>query len=141
MTSDGYEVVIADRDRLLPSEHVFAERVDWLTAKITTDGLWTAPVPVDRDTGLIMDGNHRYIAAGALGLAQIPVIPLPYDDWRVTVVCYDDPGVYFDLDRLRQLARSGGLLPPKTTRHLFNPQLPSTDIPLDRLRPAGDDAL
>jgi hypothetical protein len=128
-TDDTYLVAIRPLDFFRASEEVDRARVVALAESIRAAGCWSVPLPVERDTGLVMDGNHRLRVAHRLGLKRLPCVPLSYADPRVDVRGWRC-GQPFDRGVLRHLARTGGLLPPKTTRHRFAPALPVTEIPL-----------
>lgn len=122
---------------LRASEDVDAFDVRELALRIARAGVWTAPLPVDDATGIVMDGNHRLRAARLLGLRYLPCVPLSYQDPRVTVTHWTS-GERFDVDHIfRSILAERGVLPYKTTRHLFAPVLPSTMVELDLLRSAG----
>ncbi|MDC7707166.1 ParB N-terminal domain-containing protein [Vogesella indigofera] len=72
----SYCVALKPVDFFLPSEEVDEEAVHRLAAAITRAGMWTTPIPVDRETGIIMDGNHRARAAVLLGLHYLPCVLL-----------------------------------------------------------------
>lgn len=135
-TSQGGEVsyVIAIRpvNSIQPSECVDDARVLSLVASIRRDGCWLQPVPIDRASGLVMDGNHRLRVAHLLGLRHMPCVPLSYDDPRVAVHCWRT-GAPFDLRVLFAALGRQELLPFKSTRHRFAPALPSTEVRLDLL--------
>lgn len=114
------------------SEEVDRKAVQRLAESIHRTGYWTAPVPVDLDTGIIMDGNHRLGAARHLKLVFIPCIPLRYDDPRVAVECWNTGRPLKPTDIVRQIL-TAGTLPYKTTRHSFAPTLPTANIPLAAL--------
>jgi hypothetical protein len=119
---------------LLQSEETDESAVQALATMIQEAGVWTAPIPVERTTGIIMDGNHRASVAARLGLHYVPCVPLDYEDPRVAVTHWrtDAP---FSVEQIFDCVLNGGLLLPyKTTRHRFAPNLPRTDIPLCVLR-------
>ena len=113
------------------------EAVDPLWVRELADGIvasghWLVPIPVERRTGLVMDGNHRLQAARLIGLKRLPCVPLSYGDPRVGVRCWHTARP-FDIDRILALAELQGVLPYKTTRHSFDPPLPCSRIPLPLL--------
>lgn len=87
------------------SEHIDETHVRVLAVGIEAAGIWTAPLPVEAGSGFIMDGNHRLAVARRLNLRCLP-----------TAIGRQE------------------LLPFKSTRHLFNPPLPGSEIPLALLR-------
>ncbi|MGT2477312.1 transcriptional regulator [Paraburkholderia terrae] len=94
----------------------------------------TAPIPVEKQTGIVMDGNHRLKAAALLSLRFLPCVPLDYLDPRVSVSHWDT-GAPFCVNSIgRRVLQDRLPFPYKTTRHSFAPTLPHTDIPLLLLR-------
>ena len=128
-----YRWILAERDVLRPSEDVVRADVEQLAAQIARHQRWTTALPVDGASGVIMDGNHRWHAARLLELTHLPCVMLDYQDARVQVLRWDD-GTAFPLDALHAAIAGRQILPCKTTRHLFAPQLPLVDLPLAQLR-------
>jgi len=75
---------------------------------------------------------------GLLGLRYLPCVPLDYVDLRVTVLDWKthEP---FSVERIYRSVMNNQVLPYKTTKHLFAPMLPGTEIPLEVLRFRGND--
>lgn len=129
-----YRVAIKPIEFFIASESVDCTDVQRLAQKIEDAGMWTAPIPVDADTGIIMDGNHRASAAVRLQLSHVPCILLSYRDPRVTVTHWRT-GESYCVERIyRAILGDRQLLPYKSTRHLFAPRLPETEIQLGVLR-------
>ncbi len=128
-----YALTLQPLGRLLPSEETDPQHVQALAARIVACGEWRVPLPVERSTGLVMDGNHRLRAAALLDLACVPCILLGYEDPRVTVHCWRTHAP-FDVARILTSAEQRTLFPFKTTRHRFEPPLPDCRIPLAALR-------
>ncbi|AXA90585.1 ParB N-terminal domain-containing protein [Massilia sp. YMA4] len=130
----SYCVAIKPLEFFRSSEHVNVADVHKLAATIADTGVWTTPIPVDRETGIIMDGNHRARAAALLRLRYVPCVLLSYDDARVSVTHWRT-GEPFRVDRIYEpILGAGQVLPYKTTRHRFAPALPRTAIELAVLR-------
>jgi hypothetical protein len=128
----GYVVAVRPIGFFRPSEEVDAEHVRRLAEDVRRSGTWLAPLPVEADSGLVMDGNHRLQVARLLRLERLPCVLLRYDDDRVRVRCWKT-GRAFGPDEVRELGALSGVLPYKTTRHSFDPPLPETEIPLSLL--------
>lgn len=129
----NYEVSLMDAGFFLPSEEVIDADVRALAARIGQMDRWTTPISVEARTGIIMDGNHRWMAATRLGLRLVPCFLLDYADPRVSVFEWES-GRPFDLASILAIATTRQVFPYKTTRHLFAPPLPRCDIPLAQLR-------
>ncbi|CBJ40077.1 putative transcriptional regulators (plasmid) [Ralstonia solanacearum CMR15] len=126
----AYCVALRPTAFFMPSEEVDADHVRRLADAIRATGLWTTPIPIERDTGIVMDGNHRIRAAALLGLHHLPCVLLDYADPRVSVTHWES-GAPFSVASIRQrIVAERRLFPYKTTRHRFAPALPCTEIPL-----------
>ena len=128
----AYVVAVRPIEFFRSSEEVDTAHVRRLAEEVRRAGTWLAPLPVEADSGLVMDGNHRLEVARLLGLQRLPCIPLRYGDERLDVRCWKT-GRAFSLDELRGIAAITSVLPYKTTRHSFDPPLPRTEIPLSLL--------
>lgn len=128
----GYVVAVRPIDFFRPSEEVDTIHVRRLADEVRRSGHWLAPLPVEADSGLVMDGNHRLQVARLLGLRRLPCVPLRYGDERLRVRCWNT-GRLFSLRELQAIVTAPAVLPYKTTRHAFDPPLPETDIPLSLL--------
>ncbi len=126
----SYCVALRPAAFFMPSEEVDTDHVRRLADTIRATGLWTTPIPIERDTGIVMDGNHRVRAAALLGLHHLPCVLLDYADPRVSVTHWSS-GAPFSVASIRQrIVAERRLFPYKTTRHRFAPALPGTEIPL-----------
>ncbi len=119
-----------DPQELVPTEEVDPSKVEELEAKILFDGRWTEPITAHKDACFVMDGHHRLTVARRLRLAFLPVVFLGYDEVRVTAW---REGETISPEHIFAMARSGGLFPIKTTRHIFSPPISACDVSLERL--------
>jgi hypothetical protein len=129
----GYLITFCALSTLRASEQVLDQRVQALAWRIQREGRWLAPLPIDEESGVVMDGNHRLQAAHRLGLRRLPCIALSYADPRVAVTCWTT-GLPFDPRQVFATLARGALLRPKSTRHRFDPPLPATRFELELLR-------
>jgi hypothetical protein len=96
---------------------------------------YTKPLLVDRESGTILDGHHRYEIAKRMGLLCLPCVLVDYiSDDSITIITWpgSDRSEISKADVL-EAASSGELLPPKTSRHLLSDDLPPISVPLSRL--------
>ncbi|WP_233964107.1 ParB N-terminal domain-containing protein [Pectobacterium versatile] len=128
-----YQIALTPVQFLLPSENVDMSNVECLMEDICRCGCWTTPVPIEKETGIIMDGNHRLRAATELGLKHIPCALLDYDDPRVSVYHWKTGQPFCKSLIMRTIVAEKSLFPYKTTRHFFQPALPSVRVVLDEL--------
>lgn len=131
MTDDFcYCVSVEPISFLCQSEMIDADHAHGLATTIDEMGTWTTPIPIDRGTGIVMDGNHRLQAATVLGLRYVPCIALDYLDPRVSVTHWQTGAPFCVASIRRRILQDRRLFPYKTTRHSFAPTLPRTDISL-----------
>jgi hypothetical protein len=131
-TSQSYEIVLTSVSFLRSSEETNLDNVLSLSRKIEDEGRWTTPITVEKHTGIVMDGNHRLHVARLIGIQHIPCVLLEYNDPRVDVFhwSHDTP---FDTRAIFASSAENRLLPYKSTRHIFSPAIPSTNVPLRSL--------
>ena len=121
---------------LKPHEEVKPRNVDKLHEMTLRWSAYTKPLLVDRETGTILDGHHRYHVGMRIGLSRLPVIKVDY---------LEDESIELDLwpasalesltkQQIINTALSENLFPPKTSRHRFSDYLPPIAVPLDLLR-------
>ena len=104
---------------LLPHERVILPRAVALFTKMFWDQVFLQPIIIDRNTKVILDGHHRWWVSRKLGLRRIPCYSIDYLN-DTSVLCEprrDDVPV--TKESLLATAMSGGIFPPKTTRHLY----------------------
>ena len=118
---------------LIPTEHVRPRHVARLLKTIRHTAMWTAPICIERNSKLVMDGHHRLAVARRLGLKQVPCYLFDYREVRVKG-CRAAYPVSPDIILAR--ARQGWVYPPKTTRHRF-PALNEVAVPLTALATEG----
>lgn len=116
LIEQDYEMVPVDRITTHP-ENARRGNIEVIRESIRTNGFYGACV-VQRSTGHILVGNHRYLAAVEEGLAEVPVVWVDKDDWQARGLLLadnrsSDVGTYDDqlLIQLLQAASDDGLLP------------------------------
>ncbi len=130
------EVFLVEIDRVRPTEAVDPDFVETLVAGINAVGVWSHPVLLEKESGAIMDGHHRFEAAKRLGLRAIPAVFASYDNPQIHLKTWR-PGIRFSAQEILQRARSGDLLPYKSTRHVTDFVLPQVRVPISTLK-SGD---
>ena len=121
---------------LKPHEEVKPRNVDTLHEMTLRWSAYTKPLLVDRATGTILDGHHRYQVGLRIRLSRLPVIKVDY---------LEDDGIELDIwpasglqsltkQEVIEMALSNNVYPPKTSRHRFSDHLPPIAVPLDLLR-------
>ena len=126
--TNTYELV--GLDALREHERIDIEHYEELLRDISRNR-YIVPIVVDSNSGVILDGHHRFKIADALGLSMIPAIIVDYSDpqievdsWRKDVVVTKEEVVWRGLNKK--------LYPPKTSRHDFNGN--GIKVPLHKLR-------
>ena len=99
-------------------------------------GGYTKPLLVDNETGAILDGHHRFEVGKKLKLKYIPAILTDYlNDKEISVTTW--PNSKFKnikKEEIINMALSGNLYPPKTSKHSLSEYLPPIMIKLEDLK-------
>jgi choline kinase len=107
-----------------------AKRVTELASKISTEGVWTKPLYIEKTHGLVLDGQHRLEVALQLGLSRIPVQRFDYRDVAVWTLRKEEA---VDVDTVIRRATAGDIYPYKTVKHKFPNVIDTCSIPLREL--------
>ncbi|KLU15849.1 hypothetical protein AFK69_03020 [Xenorhabdus sp. GDc328] len=129
MRTDVKLVSIKD---LYPHEETDPINFAVLLDKINQEGQWRIPLIIDRDTGIIMDGHHRYNVAAILGFSVVPCYEMSYLSEKVIILDWKT-GAPFCYKRIIDYVKSGRVFPPKTTRHYFTEIFDAVRINLNEL--------
>ena len=115
-------------------EEVIPENLERRTSKLLNKGFYK-PIIVDRGSMVILDGHHKWTAAKSLGLARVPVLLVDYlADEGVEVDVWPDCGKdSVTKHEVLEMGLSGGVFPPKTSRHTLPFKIPSISIALSDL--------
>ncbi|KAF4315557.1 hypothetical protein BBO99_00009122 [Phytophthora kernoviae] len=131
------EVHLAPLHWLKAHEHVVSwDRVDGLRRATVQWNAYLEPLLVDRKTGAILDGHHRYNVGLQLKLQCVPVVLVDYlEDETITVDVWPKCGRdSLTKQEVIDMSLSDELFPPKTSRHSFSDDLPPISVSLERLR-------
>ena len=120
---------------LKPHEEIKPRNRDKLLEMTKRWGGYTKPLIVDKLTGAILDGHHRYSIAGELNLAQIPVIAVDYlTDESIEVDVWPSAAIEaLTKQQVIEMSLSDNVFPPKTSRHRIADHLPPIHVPLEVL--------
>ncbi|OEU14799.1 sulfiredoxin [Fragilariopsis cylindrus CCMP1102] len=136
------EVTNVDIGWLKPHEMVVnQDRVNALVDAIGRWGAYRKPLLVDKDSGSILDGHHRYFAALELGLEKVPAALVDYlEDDSISVELWPgDHGVAtISKQDVIDMCLSPNVFPPKTSRHTFAEPLSPIFVPLEELNDNDD---
>ena len=121
---------------LKPHEEIREKNLNQLKdMTLRWDG-YTKPLLVDKTTGAILDGHHRYNVGLQLELIRLPVLKTDYmNDENVQVTVWPNS----DMENLTKqdvidMALSGNLYPPKTSKHVLSKDIPPIYVTLEDLR-------
>jgi nicotinamide mononucleotide adenylyltransferase len=126
-------------DKLLPLEKVFHSHLKNLEEMIDNDGFILKAIIVDKKTGTILDGSHRYVYFLKKGYKEVPVYYTDYDDEDIRVGTRLSHRFFIDGDtgiskkECRERALSGNIFYPRTTRHFFTFRKNDISINLNQL--------
>jgi hypothetical protein len=114
----GGAVALLPIAHLRPHERTLPKKRREIQESISSSGVFRGPpILVESEHFIILDGHHRTAALKSLGCLFIPAILVSYSSVRVK------PFSGQNLPRLKSLvietALSGRLLPPKTTKHVY----------------------
>lgn len=126
------KVKIIDIESIYPHEHTDNNHVKLLKEKILTDGYWTKPIIVDKNSQILMDGHHRLEVAKSLNLNNIPCYELSYNSNNIEIKSWSDNHTINYHDIISMVKRKK-YYPIKTTRHIFKMFIPETKIALSTL--------
>jgi len=133
-----YEIVSIGK--LIPLELVFSTHLKNLEAMIDNDGFMLKAIIADKNTGIVLDGSHRYVYLLKRGFKEAPVHWVDYADENIRVGTqlshrfFIEDSVGISKAVCKGYALAGPLLPPRTTRHFFPFRKIDIALPLDHLK-------
>ena len=114
---------------MIPHERTRSTRLRELKKEILDEGILRMPLIVDRRTGVILDGHHRYRLLQGIGAEVIPALLVDYSSKEVDVFPRRI-GYKVSKQLALDVALSGTLMPPKTTRHVLEVEPRPINLPL-----------
>ncbi|MEM3055393.1 MAG: pyridoxal-phosphate dependent enzyme [Candidatus Bathyarchaeia archaeon] len=112
------EVQLVDLNKLLQHEEVDLKHLKELTAEIASDKVLKQAIVVDKNTNVIIDGEHRFTALKILGCKRIPLIYINYNSPEIEVQAWRDGECLTKVDVINA-GVSGRMFPPKTSKHMI----------------------
>jgi L-serine kinase (ADP) len=110
-------VRLMDIASLKAHEQVKPKKAAQLARHMRRSRIMPKPILVDAETGVILDGHHRYWACREVGCRRVPCVAVDYvRDARITVAPRR-PGVLVTKEEVIRRALEGHLYPPKSTKH------------------------
>jgi uncharacterized protein (DUF1015 family) len=96
-------------------------------------GIIDYSIIADIETGIVIDGHHRFEALRRMNAILAPVHLVDYKDENITVRNWRENEPTITKEEIIRQVNEGKLYPPKTTRHdIAYPRHP-VNIPLDIL--------
>tara|TARA_B100001287_G_C22645362_1_gene512383 strand:+ start:48 stop:455 length:408 start_codon:yes stop_codon:yes gene_type:complete len=135
MWSDDF-VTLVPVEWLKPHEEIKEKARDKLLQMTQKWGGFTKPLIVDKNTGSLLDGHHRYSVAKIMNLSSVPAICVDYpNDENVIVDTWPNSNIEtISKFEVIKMSLSDELFPPKTSRHIFTYDVPPIFIPLEDLK-------
>lgn len=129
------DVILVPVAWLKPHEEIKERNRDKLLEMTKRWGGYTKPLLVDKKTGTILDGHHRYSIACLLGLKRVPALCVDYlADEGIHLSVWPDCGRdSLTKEEVVEMALSGACFPPKTSRHTLPEHSPPIFVPLSTL--------
>ncbi len=112
------EVQLVDLNKLLQHEEVDLNHLKELIAEIASDKVLKQAIVVDKNTNVIIDGEHRFTALKILGCKRIPVVYIDYNSPEIEVQPWRG-GERLTKKDVINAGLSGKMLPPKTSKHMI----------------------
>ncbi|MCX8103424.1 MAG: ParB N-terminal domain-containing protein [Candidatus Bipolaricaulota bacterium] len=100
-------------------EQVEPEHLSRILEEIRREGRLRHPILVDKRSGVILDGHHRFRAYKELGFETIPCVLVDYQS-DIISVRPRRPDIPVSKDEVIRRALTGKLFPPKTTQHVLH---------------------
>ena len=129
------KVELVPLEILRPHEQILPKKVDQLEKMTHRRNAYTKPLLLDRLSGTILDGHHRYHVALRLELSCVPCVFIDYlEDDSIELDVWPHCGRdTVTKQEVIDAALSGNLFSPKTSRHRLSDHLPPIAVPLSRL--------
>ncbi|MEM3627123.1 MAG: pyridoxal-phosphate dependent enzyme [Candidatus Bathyarchaeia archaeon] len=99
-------------------EEVDQSHLEKLKAEINLDSILKFAIVADKNTNVILDGEHRFNALKELGCKRIPVIYVDYDSSNIEVRSWKN-GANLTKKDVIEAGLSGKTLPPRTSMHMI----------------------
>lgn len=130
---------IIDIKSLKPLEKVFPSHLQNIKLMIDSDEVIKKPIIIDKNTGTVLEGSHRYAYLMVEGYKYAPVYKVDYmsEDVRVGTklshrfLVHDSTGI--SKQECIERSLKGHLYYPRTTRHFFTFRKNDISVSLDTL--------
>ena len=136
------EVQLVELDKLRQHEEVDPAHLKELKEEIRSDKILKFAIVVDKNTNIILDGEHRFNSLKELGCRRIPVVYVDYNSPAIQVQSWRN-NLRLTKKDIIKAGLSEKKLPPKTSKHMIkigdlllhiSAIQRRTDVPLEVLR-------
>lgn len=111
------QVQIVKLNKLKPHEEIDPTHLKELKEEIWMDKMLKFALVVDKNTNIILDGQHRFNAIKELGCSHIPVVYVDYNSPIFEVQSWKGNPHLTKKDVI-EAGLSGRKFPPKTSKHM-----------------------
>ncbi|MGC8939301.1 MAG: pyridoxal-phosphate dependent enzyme [Candidatus Bathyarchaeia archaeon] len=109
---------LTNLNELKQHEDVDLQHLKDLIQKIASDKILKFAIVADKNTNVILDGQHRFNALKNLGCKKIPVVYVDYNSHDILVQSWRKDKKLTKKDVI-EAGLSGKKLPPKSSRHMI----------------------
>ncbi|MEM3700372.1 MAG: ParB N-terminal domain-containing protein [Candidatus Bathyarchaeia archaeon] len=136
------QLQIVKLTELKQHEEVDPTHLKELKKEIASDKILKFAIVADKNTNIILDGQHRFNAIKELGYSRIPVVYVDYNLPEIEVQSWKG-NPYLTKKEVIEAGLSGRKFPPKTSKHMIriggslhhiSAIEKRLDIPLEKLR-------
>jgi len=112
------EAQLVQLNKLREHEEANLNHLKELTQEIASDRILKFAIVVDKNTNIILDGEHRFNALKDLGCRNIPVVYIDYNSPQIEVQAWRNDQNLTKKDVI-EAAISGKKLPPTSSKHMI----------------------
>jgi cysteine synthase/O-phosphoserine sulfhydrylase/cystathionine beta-synthase len=112
------EVRLIELDKLRQHEEVDPAHLKELKEQIRSDKILKFAIVVDKNTNVILDGEHRFNSLKELGCRRIPVVYVDYNSPDIQVQSWRN-NLHLTKKDIIEAGLSEKKLPPKTSKHMI----------------------
>ncbi|MEK7145870.1 MAG: ParB N-terminal domain-containing protein, partial [Patescibacteria group bacterium] len=123
---------LMDLKKLRSHERTDSSKLKEVFLDLYETGILRQPVLVDEKNLIILDGHHRVKSLKMLGCKIVPAIMIDYNGKKVKVESFSKT-LKISKKMVRKAALLANLLPPKTSKHIYNKEV-FVNYPLDLLK-------
>ncbi|MGQ9506667.1 MAG: ParB N-terminal domain-containing protein [Candidatus Bathycorpusculaceae bacterium] len=112
------QLKIVKLNKLKQHEEVDPTHLKELKEEIASDKILKFAIVTDKNTNIILDGQHRFNAIKELGYSRIPVVYIDYNSPTIEVQSWKG-NPHLTKKDIIEAGLSGRKFPPKTSKHMI----------------------